>query len=91
MKKRNRGNGEGSVFKRTDDGPYFISWYGADTANARRTAPRRPTRRRLSGSWPRSWLDVALRRDGVIDTRQESIIIEAGESPWTRTLPISKP
>src|SRR5688572_10173298 len=29
-RKRNRGNGEGSIFKRQDGGPWYITWYGAD-------------------------------------------------------------
>jgi hypothetical protein len=28
-KKRNRGNGSGSIFKRREDGPYCITWYDA--------------------------------------------------------------
>lgn len=77
-KKRGRGNGSGSIFKRRDGGPWCISWYGPDgrrrehnTRTTDKTAAQRILARKLA--------DVALRRDGVIDQRQETLITEAAK------------
>ena len=77
-KARNRGNGEGSIFKRTDDGPYFISWYdagGKRKTQCVKTTDKATAQRILA----KKLADVALRRDGVIDARQESVITEASK------------
>ncbi len=75
-KKRNRGNGSGSVFKRRDDGPYCIAWFDANgqrrehnTLTTDKQAAERILAKRLT--------DVALRRDGIIDARQESLVIQS--------------
>jgi integrase len=77
-KKRNRGNGEGSIFKRQDGGPWYITWY--DHASKRReqctkTTDKGTAQRILADKLA----DVALRRDGIIDVRQESVIIEGSK------------
>lgn len=78
-RKRTRGNGEGSIFKRQDDGPWYIRWY--DNAGKRRehctkTTDKTTAQRILADKLA----DVALRREGIIDTRQEGIVIESGKS-----------
>ena len=75
-KKRNRGNGSGSIFKRRDDGPYCIAWY--DAAGKRRehntlTTNKQTAERILADKLA----DVALRRDGIIDARMESLAIQS--------------
>ncbi len=78
-RKRNRGNGEGSVFKRRDDGPYCIAWYGAEGKRHEhncKTTDKGTAQRILA----KKLADVALRRDGIIDPRQESLITEAGRA-----------
>jgi integrase len=75
-KKRNRGNGSGSIFKRRDDGPYCIAWY--DSTGKRRehntlTTDKQTAERILADKLA----DVALRRDGIIDARQESLAIQS--------------
>ena len=77
-KARNRGNGEGSIFKRQDGGPWYITWY--DHAGKRReqctkTTDKTTAQRILADKLA----DVALRREGIIDPRQESLITEAGK------------
>ncbi len=75
-KKRNRGNGSGSIFKRRDDGPYCIAWY--DFTGKRRehntlTTDKQTAERILADKLA----DVALRRDGIIDARLESLTIQS--------------
>ena len=75
-RKRNRGNGEGSIFKRQDGGPWYITWYGADgkrKSQCTKTTDKTTAQRILADKLA----DVALRREGIIDTRQEAVIIEA--------------
>lgn len=77
-KTRNRGNGEGSIFKRIPDGPYFISWYeagGKRKSQCTKTTDKTTAQRILA----KKLADAALRREGIIDPRQESIISEAGK------------
>ena len=77
-RKRNRGNGEGSVFKRADDGPWYISWYDASgnrKSQCAKTTDKTTAQRILA----KKLADVALRRDGVIDPRQEAVVIEAAK------------
>jgi integrase len=78
-KKRNRGNGSGSIFKRRDDGPYCITWY--DASGKRRehntlTTDKQTAERILADKLA----DVALRRDGIIDARQESLVIQSNRA-----------
>src|SRR6185295_4301299 len=78
-RKRNRGNGEGSIFKRQGDGPYYIRWYdhkGKRREHCTKTTDKATAQRILADKLA----DVALRREGIIDDRQESIIAEAGRS-----------
>ena len=78
-KKRNRGNGSGSIFKRRDDGPYCITWYDANGKRREHntlTTDKQTAERILAKKLD----DVALRRDGLIDQRQESLITEAARS-----------
>jgi integrase len=75
---RKRGNGEGSLFKRQDGGPWYISWFGADGRRHEhccKTTDRATAQRILADKTA----DVALRRDGVVDARQESIAIESAK------------
>jgi hypothetical protein len=75
-KKRTRGNGEGSIFKRQEGGPWYITWYGADgkrKTHCAKTTDKTTAQRILADKLA----DVALRRDGVIDARQESLAIES--------------
>jgi integrase len=77
-RKRNRGNGEGSIFKRNDGGPWYLSWY--DHAGKRRelcskTTDKGTAQRILADKLA----DVALRREGIIDPRQEGLVIEANK------------
>ena len=55
-KKRNRGNGSGSIVKRRDDGPYCIKWFDTDKQGAERIVANK-----LAG--------VAMRRDVIITPR----------------------
>jgi len=78
-KKRSRGNGEGTIFKRADDGPWYISWY--DAAGKRKSQNVKTTDRATAQRILAKKLgDVALRRDGVIDPRQEAVVIEAAKA-----------
>src|SRR5687767_2779366 len=75
-KKRNRGNGSGSIFRRRSDGPYCVAWY--DAVGKRRehntlTTDKQTAERILADKLA----DVALRRDGIIDPRQESLAIQS--------------
>jgi integrase len=84
-RKRNRGNGEGTIFKRVADGPYIISWYDASgkrKTHCTKTSDRSAAQRILA----KKLADVALRRDGVVDVRQESIVIEASRSIETHLI-----
>src|SRR5450631_1629242 len=78
-KARNRGNGEGSIFKRHDGGPWYIAWYdhsGKRREHCTKTTDKTTAQRILADKLA----DVALRREGIIDVRQESLVIEAGKS-----------
>lgn len=75
-RKRNRGNGEGSIFKRYDGGPWYITWFDHDGKRKRictKTTDKTTAQRILADKLA----DVAMRREGVIDARLEAIIIEA--------------
>ena len=77
-KARTRGNGEGSIYKRQAGGPWFISWYdaaGKRKSHCCKTTDKTTAQRILADKLA----DVALRREGIIDTRQEAVITEAGK------------
>ena len=77
-RKRTRGNGEGSIFKRQDGGPWYIRWF--DHAGKRREHCTKTTEKATAQRILKEKLsDVALRREGIIDTRQEAIITESGK------------
>jgi integrase len=78
-KKRNRGNGSGSVFKRRDGGPYCIAWYDA-TGKRREESSFTTDKQAAERILAKKIADVALRRGGLIDPRQESLITEAAKS-----------
>ncbi len=78
-KSRNRGNGEGTIYKRQDGGPFYVSWYdavGKRKSKNTKTTDRAAAQRILA----KILAEVALRRDGVIDARQEALAAEAGRS-----------
>src|SRR5262249_50271595 len=77
-RKRNRGNGEGSIFKRQGVGPWYIRWYdhtGKRLEHCTKTTDKTTAQRILADKLA----DVALRREGIIDARQEAIVTEAGK------------
>jgi integrase len=74
----NRGNGSGSIFKRRDAGPWYIAWYdasGTRKIHCTKTTDKATAQRILADKLA----NVALRREGIIDPRQESLITEAGK------------
>jgi len=70
---RQRGNGSGTVYRRTDGGPWYASWYDHDGKRRTRctgtTDKQKATR--ILGEWVGQ---AALRVAGVIDPRQEAIV-----------------
>jgi integrase len=77
-RKRNRGNGEGSIFKRQDGGPWYIRWFdhtGKRREHCTRTTDKATAQRILADKLA----DVALRRNGLIDDRQECLVSESGK------------
>jgi len=78
-KKRNRGNGSGSVFKRRDDGPYVLSWYDQNGTRREHNTLQfdKQTAERILAD---KLSEVALRRDGIIDAKLESISIQSKRS-----------
>src|ERR1043166_3372546 len=74
-----RGNGSGTIYKRKDRSPWYISFYAADgkrKVHNTLTTDKQAAQRILA----KKQADVALRRDGLIDTRQEAIAIEGGKA-----------
>ncbi len=70
--KRRRGNGQGTLYRRTDRGPWIAAWYDHNgkriersTRTTDKAAAERILRKRVT--------DAALRRDGVIDARAEAV------------------
>jgi integrase len=75
MSKR-RSNGQGSIYRRAADGPWIAQWYGHDgkrIERSTRTTDKRAAERILA----RRVSDAALRRDGVIDPRDDRFAAEA--------------
>jgi integrase len=76
--KRNRGNGEGTIFKRQAGGPWYISWYvagGKRKSHCTKTTDKATAQRILADKLA----EVALRREGIIDPRQEGIVLESAK------------
>ena len=74
MAKR-RSNGQGTLFKKTEGGPWIASWYdhnGKRRERSTRTTDRRAAERILA----KNIADTALRRDGVIDARKDRFAVE---------------
>ena len=81
-KKRQRGNGQGTLFRRNGRGTWIARWHNHDgkrqersTRTTDKTAAERILKKRVA--------DVALRLDGVIDARQDRYAIE-GRKPLFR-------
>ncbi len=69
---RTRGNGSGSIFKRKGRKPWYISWLAADgtrDTKCTKTTDKAVAQRILAGKLA----EVALRRSGIIDQRQEAV------------------
>ncbi len=74
MAKR-RPSGQGTLFKRTKNGSWIVSWY--DHAGKRRERSTRTTDRRAAERILAKYVaDAALRREGVIDPRKDRFAIE---------------
>ena len=74
MAKR-RSNGQGTLFKKTEGGPWIASWYdhtGRRRERSTRTTDRRAAERILA----KNVADTALRRDGVIDPNKDRFAVE---------------
>ena len=74
--KRRRGNGQGTLYRRTDRGPWIAAWYdhnGKRLERSTRTTDKAAAERILT----KRVTDVALRRDGVIDARAEAVNSQA--------------
>ena len=70
MGRKRRSNGQGTLFKRTEGGPWLASWYdytGKRRERSTRTTDRKAAERILA----KHVADTALRRDGVIDARKD--------------------
>lgn len=75
-KSRQRGNGSGTVYRRTPTGPWYASWYDFD--GRRRIRCTGTTDKQKALRCLAEWVgDAALRTAGVIDGRQEAIAIES--------------
>ena len=71
-RKRKRGNGSGTLFKRKGRGPWIAAWYdhtGRRCERSTRTTDRAAAERILA----KRVTDVALRRDGVVDARSDQL------------------
>ena len=69
--KRQRNNGQGSVFKRGGKGAYIIQWYDAD-GQRREESTRQNDKATAQRILYEKTRKVALRRDGVIDARADA-------------------
>jgi len=75
MAKR-RSNGQGTLFKRVDNGPWTAAWF--DHTGRRRIRSTRTTDRRAAEQILAKFVaDAALRRAGVIDPRLDKLAEEA--------------
>ncbi len=75
MARQRRSNGQGTLFKRTEGGPWLASWYdhtGKRKERSTRTTDRRAAERILA----KHVADTALRREGVIDDRLDRFSVE---------------
>jgi len=78
---KTRSKGSGSIFRRTDKGPWLASWVGHDgrrRERSTRTTDKATARRILD----KLVADAALRRDGVIDASKDRVLVE-GRRPLT--------
>ena len=76
MAKRIRSRGSGTLFKRNGHGPWIASWHdeiGRRRERSTRTTDKASAERILA----KHVADAALRRDGVIDARQDKLSAEA--------------
>jgi len=70
--KRNRGNGQGSLFRRQPNGPWIGTWY--DHNHQRRERSTRTTDKRAAERLLQHWTTGAtLRREGVVDAGAERL------------------
>ena len=70
MASKRRSNGQGTLFQRVTGGPWVAAWYdhtGRRRIRSTRTTDRRTAERLLA----KDVADTALRRDGVVDPRQD--------------------
>ena len=75
MARKRRSNGQGTLFQRVDGGPWMAAWY--DYAGKRRERSTRTTDRRAAERiLTKHVADSALRREGVIDVRQDRFATE---------------
>ena len=71
-KARSRGNGQGTLFKRTAGGPWIASWY--DHAGKRRTKTTGTTDKKAAERILGKYVsDEALRREGVVDPKLDAL------------------
>ena len=76
MARKRRGNGQGTLFKRSDRGLWIASWYdhnGKRIEQSTRTTDKAAAERILN----KRVADTALRRDMVIDARVEAVSKQA--------------
>jgi len=74
--KRNRGNGQGSIYQRKPGAPWIISWWSHDgirNTKSSGTTDKAAANRILA----KHVANEALRREGVIDVRMEALAQEA--------------
>ena len=75
-KKRQRGNGQGSLFKRQGRGPWLATWFdhnGKRHEKSTRTTDKAAAERILA----KYVTDTALRREGVVDPHLDAISDES--------------
>ncbi len=76
MAKKRRANGQGTLFKRSDRGPWIAAWFDHDgkrRERSTRTSDKAAAERILA----KRCADAALRREGVIDPRAEGVSRQA--------------
>ena len=70
MARKRRSNGQGTLFRRIQGGPWIDAWFdhtGKRRLRSARTTDRRTAERLLA----KHVADAALRRDGVVDPRHD--------------------